>query len=153
MSWFRRDQGRPLTEGERALAAEVFGRALNPDPVRIHCAKWFAFQPRNVAMAPDGHIWFHPDGGLWRTDFADAPERLQAFFVHELTHVWQHQEGLCLWVRRHPFCRYEYRIVPDKPLRRYGVEQQAMIVEHAFLARRANRPEPALEALLGQASG
>jgi len=104
-------------------------------------------------MAPDGHIWFHPDGGLWRTDFADAPERLQAFFLHELTHVWQHQQGLCLWLRRHPFCRYDYRIVPGKPLRRYGIEQQAMIVEHAFLARRANWPEPALEALLGQASG
>jgi len=149
--WFRRDPGRPLTPGERRLAAEMFGRALDPDPVRIHRAKWFPLQPGNVAMAPDGHIWFHPDGGLWHTDFADAPDRLQAFFVHELTHVWQHQRGLRLWLRRHPFCRYDYRIVSGKPLRRYGIEQQAMIVEHAFVARRARQADPVLDALLIEA--
>lgn len=145
---FRRDPGRPLTPGERRLAASMFGGALNPDPVRIHRAKWMPFQARNVAMAPDGHIWFHPDGGLWRADFADAPERLQAFLIHELTHVWQHQRGLCLPLRRHPFCRYDYDIEPDKPLCRYGIEQQAMIVEHAFLARRSGQPDTALDTLL-----
>lgn len=151
MSWLRRDPGRPLTPGERRLAAEIFGNSLDPAPVRIHLAKWFPFQPRNVAMAPDGHIWFHPNGGLWRADFADAPERLQAFFIHELTHVWQHQRGLCLWLRRHPFCRYDYQIVPGKPLRRYGIEQQAMIVEHAFTARRAGKADAVLESLIVEA--
>lgn len=151
MSWFSRDPGRPLTPGERHLAWQMFGCALDPDPVRIHRAKWFPFQPRNVAMAPDGHIWFHPDGGLWRKDFGAAPLRLQAFLVHELTHVWQHQCGLRLLLRRHPFCRYEYRIEPGRPLARYGIEQQAMILEHAFLARQAGKPEPALEAVLAEA--
>jgi hypothetical protein len=148
LSWFRRNPGRPFTPGERRLAAEIFGNSLDLGSVRLHCAKWFPFQPRNVAMAPDGHIWFHPDGGLWRSDFAQAPDRLQAFLVHELTHVWQHQQGLCLLLRRHPFCRYDYRIVPGKPLQRYGIEQQAMIVEHAFLARRAGQPNPVLDTLL-----
>lgn len=145
---FSRDPGRPLTPGERRLAAGMFGCALDPDPVRIHRARWIPFQPRNVAMAPDGHIWFHPEGGLWRADFAEASERLQTFLIHELTHVWQHQRGLFLPLRRHPFCRYEYRIVPGKPLCHYGIEQQAMIVEHAFLARRAGQPDMALETLL-----
>ena len=130
---------------------DIFGRTLNPELIRIHRAKWFPLQPRNVAMAPDGHIWFHPDGGLWRADFAKAPARLQAFLIHELTHVWQHQQGLCLLVRRHPFCRYDYRIVPGRPLRRYGIEQQAMIVEHAFMARCADKPNAALESLLREA--
>jgi hypothetical protein len=129
----------------------MFGAALDPSPVRIHRTTWFPFQPRNVAMAPDGHIWFHPEGGLWRADFADASARMQAFLIHELTHVWQHQQGIRLWLRRHPFCRYEYRLQPEKPLRRYGIEQQAMILEHAFTARRAGRPDPALEALLKDA--
>lgn len=153
MSLFRRDPGRPLTPGECALAVSLFGEALDTDCVRIHRAKWFLFQPRNVAMAPDGHLWFHPEGGLWRADFSEAPANLQNLFVHELTHVWQHQQGLCLPIRRHPFCRYAYRIMPGRPLRDYGIEQQAMIVEHLFIARQANRPDPALEKLLAQASG
>lgn len=153
MSWFRRDPGRPLTAGERALAVSLFGAAIDLDRVRIRRARWFPFQPRNVAMAPDGHLWFHPQGGLWRADFSTALDNLQALFVHELTHVWQHQQGLCLLIRRHPFCRYAYHIVPGQAFRDYGIEQQAMIVEHAFTARRANRPDPLLEALLAQASG
>jgi hypothetical protein len=35
---------------------------------------------------------------------------------------------------RHPFCRYHYALEPGKPFRRYGIEQQAEIVRHRFLA-------------------
>ena len=148
---FSRDIGRQLTAGERAVAGDMFGAALDLDAVRIHRAKWWPFQPRNTVMAPDGGIWFHPDDGLWHDDFAAAPVRLQALFVHELTHVWQHQRGLWLPIRRHPFCRYDYRVQSGRPLSRYGIEQQAMIVEHAFTARRTGRPDAILEALLADA--
>lgn len=151
MSWFSRDPGRPLTSGERALAVTMFGAAIDLNAVRLHHAKWWPFQPRNVVMAPDGHIWFHPIGGLWREDFSTAHERLQALFVHELTHVWQHQSGLCLPLRRHPFCLYAYRIETCRPLRAYGIEQQAMIVEHAFTARKSGAPDPTLEYVLQKA--
>src|SRR3546814_2428809 len=63
---------RPLTSGERTLAASVFGDAIDYDRVRIHHRKWFWLQPRHVAMAPDGHIWFHPLGRLFREDFCRA---------------------------------------------------------------------------------
>jgi hypothetical protein len=145
---FSRDPGRPLTPGERALADGLFGAALDPRPVRLHPAKWWVFQPRNVVMAPDGGIWFHPHGGLWRDDFAAASPRMRALFAHELTHVWQHQRGLFLPLRRHPFCRYRYRLVPDRPLVRYGIEQQATIVEDAFVGRECGAPHAALERLL-----
>jgi len=42
---------------------------------------------------------------------------------------------------RHPFCRYDYEIVPGRPFHRYGLEQQAEIVRHAFLMRRGIRVE------------
>ena len=151
MNWFRRDRGRPLTPGECALAADMFGAALEPNAVRVHREKWWPFQPRNVVMAPGGGIWFHPYGQLWRDDYATAHVRLQALFVHELTHIWQHQNGLFLPLRRHPFCRYDYAIVPGRPLRRYGIEQQAMIVEHAFVARRAGQADPVLDRILKDA--
>lgn len=131
----KRDPGRPLTPGERALARPLFGDAIDYDRVRLHRRKWWPFQPRGVTMAPDGHIWFHPEGSAWRDDFAAAPQSLQAHFIHEMTHVWQAQRGGRWWLvlMRHPFCRYGYRLKPGKRFARYGVEQQAEIVRRAFI--------------------
>jgi hypothetical protein len=128
---------RPLTPGERALAASMFGDAIDYDPVRIVHRKWFPFQPRETAMAPCGHIHFHPQGSLWSDDFSAESLSLQALFIHELTHVWQAQERgkYYLPLMRHPFCRYDYAVRADWPFERYGLEQQAEIVRHAFLMR------------------
>lgn len=60
---------------------------------------------------------------------------MQGLLIHEMTHVWQAQT-LGRWylpLHRHPFCRYAYSIRPGWPLERYGIEQQAEIVRHAFL--------------------
>lgn len=127
---------RPLTSEERDLAASVFGDAIDYDRVMVHNRKWFWFQPRRITMAPDGHIWFHPGSGLFCEDFCAAPLHVQGLFIHEMTHVWQHQRGVRLVLRRHPFCRYDYSLKPGWTLERYGLEQQAEIVRHAFLLRR-----------------
>ena len=139
---------RPFTPGERVIAASVFGASLDPAQVRLRRAKWFMWQPAWVVMAPDGDVWMHPNGGLWRDDFASQPLPLRALLVHELTHVWQHQRGINLILRRRPFARYGYALEPGKPFGAYGIEQQAMIVEHAYRAREHGRPDPGLEALL-----
>lgn len=127
---------RSLTPGETALARSVFGGAIDYARVALSRTKWAFFQPRGVVMAPLGCIHFHPGGDLWRADFADAALIDQGLFIHEMTHIWQHQRGICLPLARHPFCRYRYSIKPGQPLLRYGVEQQAEIVRHAFLLRR-----------------
>jgi hypothetical protein len=86
-------------------------------------------------MAPRGHLHFHPAGDLWCEDFSLARLHLQGLFIHEMTHVWQAQKrgSWYLVLMRHPFCRYHYSLKPGWPLARYGVEQQAEIVRHAFL--------------------
>jgi hypothetical protein len=129
------DDIRPLTPAETALAHSVFGPALDPAPVTIRRRTWFPLQPRHITMAPDGHIWCHPGGHTWRPCFAADSLLTQAFFLHELTHVWQHQSGINLLLRRWPFARYRYTLTPDKPLHAYGIEQQACIVADAFLVR------------------
>ena len=55
-----------------------------------------------------------------------------------MTHVWQAQAKgrFYLPLMRHPFCRYDYVLKPGKPFDRYGLEQQAEIVTHRFLADR-----------------
>jgi hypothetical protein len=119
----------------------MFGTAIDYDRVRLHHRRWWPLQPRLVAMAPDGDIWFHPQGNLWRDDFSAASLMMQGLFVHEMTHVWQAQRGgrWFLPLMRHPFCRYAVRLVPGRPFRRYGLEQQAEIVRHAFLMSRGER--------------
>ena len=89
-------------------------------------------------MAPMGNIYFHPVGGGWSEDFANESVRRQAFFIHEMVHVWQAQAKgrFYLPLMRHPFCRYDYQLTPGKPFDRYGLEQQAEIVTDRFLADR-----------------
>ena len=88
-------------------------------------------------MAPMGHLHFHPLSDSYCDDFARAPLVLQGHFIHEMTHVWQAQRRGSWWLplMRHPFCRYDYALRPGWPLERYGIEQQAEIVRHAFLLR------------------
>lgn len=129
---------RPLTIGEIDLARSIFGDAIDYSNVRLMKGKWWPLHPRGVAMAPMGNIWFHPQGGGWSSDFSAEPLASQGFFIHELTHVWQAQAfgRFYLPLMRHPFCRYAYRLEPGKPFERYGIEQQAEIVRHRFLADR-----------------
>jgi hypothetical protein len=126
---------RALTENEIALARSVFGDAIDYAPVRIRARKWAFFQPKRVVMAPRGHIHFHPAGTGYCDDFCAAHLDAQGLFIHEMVHVWQHQQGVNLILKRHPFCRYDYAIQPGKPFHRYGIEQQAEIVRHWFMLR------------------
>ncbi len=127
-----------MTAGEAALVREVFGAAIDTERVTIRRRKWFAFHPRRVTMAPNGHLHFHPDGNSYCDDFSQASPSLQAHFIHEMTHVWQSQTRgwwyvpLLGAVQR----KYSYKLSPGKPLNRYGIEQQAEIVAHAFMLKR-----------------
>lgn len=146
---------RPLTPAEIDLARSVFGDAIDYAPVRLHNRAWFPLQPSHVTMAPMGHIHFHPRGGLFCDDFCHQPLHRQGLFIHEMTHVWQAQRHGRFWLvlMRHPFCRYSYSIRPGWKLQRYGIEQQAEIVRHAFLLRQGAKvrgapPLATLESIL-----
>ncbi|MGE4430719.1 MAG: vgr related protein [Sphingobium sp.] len=129
---------RVLTSGERLLAASVFGAAIDYEAVRVHQRRWWPLQPRHITMAPDGHLWFHPQADHYCEDFcAGTPLLLQGHFLHEMTHVWQAQQKgrWYLPLMRHPFCCYDYTLSPGKAFAAYGLEQQAEIVRHGFLLR------------------
>jgi hypothetical protein len=124
--------------GESALVRSIFGTAIDVAAVRIRRRKWFPFQPGGTTMAPMGHLHFHPRSASYCDDFSKADLALQGHFMHEMTHVWQAQQrgAWYLVLMRHPFCRYGYSLKSGWPLARYGLEQQAEIVRHAFLLRR-----------------
>ena len=116
----------------------MFGGAIDCEPVRIKRRRWFPFQPIDTLMAPTGHVHLHPRSTLYVDDFGSAGVRLQALFLHEMTHVWQtqHKGRWFLPLMRHPLCRYDYTLRPGWGLERYGIEQQGEIVRHAFLLER-----------------
>ncbi|MCA0908814.1 vgr related protein [Qipengyuania gaetbuli] len=128
---------RALTPGEVALARSVFGDAIDYARVTVRRRKWFPFQPRRVTMAPRGHLHFHPRSENYCDDFSHANVLRQGLFIHEMVHVWQVQT-LGQWylvTRRMPWARYDYSLKPGWKLERYGIEQQAEIVKHAFWLR------------------
>ncbi|MBO9574299.1 MAG: vgr related protein [Sphingobium sp.] len=148
-----RPTDRLLTQSERRLAAAMFGSAIALDAVQVRHRRWMPFQPRDVVMAPRGHIHFQPMGTSYRACFGSADLDHQALFIHEMVHVWQYQTGMNLLIRRHPWCRYRYDFEPGRPFARYGVEQQAEIVRHVFLMRQGRLiwgkpPVAELEAIL-----
>ena len=126
---------RKLTAAEIALARSVFGDAIDYAPVEVRNRKWAFFQPKNVVMAPMGHIHFHPGGDIYCDDFCDTTLLRQGLFIHEMVHVWQAQTRgrWYLILMRWPTDRYTYTFKPGKPFRDYGIEQQAEIVRHYFL--------------------
>jgi hypothetical protein len=136
LSWRR------LTAGECALAEEMFGSGLDAGRVRI-----FAIPVWNRAFVagPGLIVWPAADA---RVDFSAAPLPVQAVFVHELTHVWQAQNGVSLLLSKikagDSRASYAYDLAGDADFARLNIEQQAMVVQHSFLsARGAPAPQPA----------
>jgi len=115
----------------------VFGGAIDYSQVTIRRRKWFPFQPRKTTMAPRGHLHFHPLGESYCEDFSMVGPHRQGLFIHEMVHVWQTQTkgSWYLITHRMPWASYKYQLRPGWKLERYGIEQQAEIVRHAFLLR------------------
>jgi hypothetical protein len=133
---------RKLTTGEIALAAEMFGDSLDARRVRIATIR---FWRRAFVAGPSLIVW--PAAGL-PEDFAAAPLGVQAVFVHELTHVWQAQNGVRLLRAKlkagdRPDS-YAYDAPGAEDFARLNIEQQAMVVQHAFIVSRGGpAPHPA----------
>ena len=134
---------RPLTAGERALGAEMFGPGLDGRRVRILAVPAWN---RAFVAGPALIVW---PAATCPADFAapETPLRRQAVFVHELTPVWQAQNGISLIrakLRAGDGPRAYAYDLDGPPFAALNIEQQAMIVEHAFLAsRRGETPHPA----------
>lgn len=117
---------RPLTPGEIALLTPVFRDGVNYSKVRVYARKWTIFQPDNTVMAPNGHIYWPTTAG-YSPDFSVSGSRWT--LVHEMTHVYQHQQGIGVVSRRLAEGGiYHYVLDPRKTMNDYTLEQQANMV-------------------------
>lgn len=123
-------QSRPLTPSEKALARSVFGDSIALDDVCLKSAWWVL---KNYAVSPNGNIYFHPAD--WITDFGSASLQKQSWLIHELTHVWQLQQGLKVVRGALLNRRYDYVLILGKSFFDYGIEQQARMVQDYFVRR------------------
>lgn len=142
---------RKLTRREREAAREVFGDAINYRAVRL----WACPAPVLRRAFVAGHVmgmslivW--PARSALK-DFADvrAPIRPLAVLMHELTHVWQAQGGVNLLMAKiragDSLESYRYALAPDLDFAGLNIEQQAMVVQDAFLRRRLSAEPQAAE--------
>ena len=71
-------------------------------------------------------------------DFSDAPLWLRSVLIHELTHVWQAQKGVFLPLAKLKAgdgqAAYAYDLADGRNFSQLNIEQQAMVVQHAYLA-------------------
>ena len=125
-------RARRLTSGEERLCGQVFGDGLDPARVRIlSLPVW----PRPFVPSAGLVVWPAVSA---LADFSTAPLWLRSVLVHELVHVWQAQQGVFL-----PFAKlragdgraaYAYDLADGRPFSQLNIEQQAMVVQHAYLA-------------------
>ncbi|WP_309643791.1 hypothetical protein [Phenylobacterium sp.] len=133
---------RALTQGERRLSAEVFGATLDLDRIRV-----FSLPFWTRPFVPNGWLVVWPAAGAY-ADFSLAPLWIRSVLVHELVHAWQAQCGVNL-----PLAKlrcgdgpsaYAYDPTDGREFSALNIEQQAMVVQHAYLVDRgAAAPYPA----------
>ena len=136
---------RPLTVGEINLAKDVFKSQIDYEQVKIHQGTYlrFGLQKAQIAMAPNGHIYF--PNASYLPDFSNGTISQQAWFIHEITHVWQYQQGISvilrgLWLallggylgKRRAYVYYLPKNL-DRKLADFNIEQQACIMADFFL--------------------
>ena len=127
-------RSRQLAAGEIALARSVFGDSIRLEQVQLKTACWVL---KNYAVSPNGNIYFHPAD--WVTDFSQCSLAKQSWLIHELTHVWQLQQGLKVVRGAMIDRRYDYVLAAGKPFFNYGIEQQARMVQDYFISRQQGR--------------
>lgn len=133
---------RRLTESETAAARRIFGSSLDYGRVKIY--RGIPFLPTlNVAVAPCNHIYFPRNN--CPEDFTLTTPNYQIWLIHELTHVWQHQQGYRPWLGglllalKGGYRRRSAYVYPPlhsiRSLAELNMEQQADLIAHYYAAR------------------
>lgn len=146
MKWLNLEnfKWRKLTLGEIQICQSVFANLIDYDQVIVMNHPYLPWQPVGMCMAPDGWIYLKdPD---YCDDFSTQPLIDQALFIHEMAHIYQHQQKInvlfkgailqsALYLSLGKFNPYKYQLKTDKPYSAYNIEQQGDIARDIFLKR------------------
>jgi hypothetical protein len=121
--------GRKLTEEEKQAAREVFGDSIDLDKVRVKEGGAGLFDIGGASAFVHGN-----------TVYVAADNASTSLLIHELTHVWQHQNGGTDYMREALWSQnwghgYDWEVsVPATAWADLEPEQQAEFIETAFRA-------------------
>lgn len=132
-----KDKVRALTKGEIDMAWMLFQDAIDYGKVKVHAEPylWFDWQPKNVAMTPDGEIYFHESE--YREDFSISDDGRKHWFMHEMVHVWQYQLRYPVKIRGaiRIGLDYKYILLTNKKLAHHNMEAQGDLLADYFVLK------------------
>ncbi|WP_143558292.1 hypothetical protein [Snodgrassella alvi] len=135
----KKGESRLLTPGEITMVTSLFKTAITVISVRVHNDTCLPFQSNfGYAVTPRGEIYW-PEGEF-KEDYSIAGINYIHWFMHEMTHVWQYQMGMCVICRGafSGITPYKYKLTPGKLLSDYNMEQQAAIMADYYLLNNYN---------------
>ena len=133
---------RGLTPREIEMASLLFGDAIDYGRVRVHNRPYLplGLQPKNCAMTPNGSIYFHHSCFL--PDYTAGDPHTIHWFMHEMSHVWQHQLGYPVTLRGaiRLGLPYHYELREDATLADYNMEAQGDLLADYFALKFMHKP-------------
>lgn len=132
-------EGRPLTSGEIAIARPIFGDSIDYTDVLV-----FEGKESDIAAASaiGSNIFFPTETYFDDYSGAGVLRSEAATFLHEMTHVWQDQNGVDIEASQIEALQktsgdylaiYDYTLRPGAEFLDYNIEQQARIVQDYYL--------------------
>jgi len=131
--------GRPLTDNEIFLAQQQpYGDSIDYSQVRVVNTNYWFGQQDGMAITPNGNIYM----ANAPADFTDSLTD-KSLFIHEMTHVYQYQEGVNVLLKGMGlqmlyygtfklYDVYRYSTPIDRPFSSYNIEQQGDMVSNWF---------------------
>lgn len=138
---------RDLTAGEIELCKGVFGNLIDYKHVKIMNHPFLPWQAKHVIMAPTGYI--HARNLLYKNDYSLESKNSRALFIHEMTHIFQYQQGISVLVKGailqsayflsfKKYNPYLYELKSNKSFWKYNIEQQGDIARDIYLNKIPN---------------
>ena len=142
-----RFQCRGLTSGEIELCRSVYADLIDYDRVKVMNHPFLPWQPQHIFMAPQGYI--HIRNAHFSVDFSQENLSYQSIFIHEMAHVYQHQQGIpvlfkgailqtAFYLSMGKYNPYHYQLKAHKAFHEYNIEQQGDIAKDIFLGKIPN---------------
>ena len=124
------------------MARSLFGVSIDYSRVRVHNEEylWFGLQDDDIAMTPNGELYFNPK--RFKEDFSTSSFGDSLWFMHEMVHVWQYQLGYPVKLRGavRIGLSYSYALGADKRLTDYDMEAQGNILSDYWALKNFRKP-------------
>jgi hypothetical protein len=137
-----REKARQLTPGEIEMAQSIFKDSVDYPRVKVHDEEylWFGLQDDDTAITPNGEMYFNPK--RFNADFSSASYGDRLWFMHEMTHVWQHQLGYPVKIRGalRFGLTYGYTLDTTRRLGHYNMEAQGNVLSDYWALKTYGQP-------------